>query len=162
MSFKVRIKPPYRAWPVTVTLNVCDEETGSVAEMDQGFVGHFLPLSAAEIKAIRVEVFGDEATDEVKQRVAEMLIDDYAKLEAAFFARVLCGWGKVVGEDGDTPVPYSADALRALATGEDGAAVRRGLNRAINEITWGVAPLKNAKTSPAPGQNSGPGGAATS
>lgn len=150
MSFKVR-KLDYRPWPVTVSLQECNEETGDVIELDQRFIGHFRPHTEAEIQSIRRGIFGDESSDEGKARIANMHVDDYALLEARFFARLLCGWGAMFAEDGTTPLPYSEAALIALATRLDGPAVRRALNVATNEIRWGIAPLKNAKTSPVPG-----------
>lgn len=143
-------KLDYRPWPITVAFQVCDEATGQVAEVDHRFIGHFIPFAEADLLALRLSVFGDEAEAGNKQRLADMPVADYERLEARFFAGLLCGWSQVADEHG-TAMPYSAEALKGLCCGPDGAAFRRGINRAVSEIRFGVAPAKNAETSPSPG-----------
>lgn len=157
---KIR-KLNYRPWPVTVTLVECDETTGEVTEVKHTFVGHFRPFDEAELLAHRRECFGDEDGDENKKRLGGLSVVEYNALEAQFFARLMCGWGGVADED-EASLPYSEQALAALVCGRDGAAVRRALNVAVNELRFGLAPRKNAVPSPAPGPQPGEGAQATS
>lgn len=143
------IKLDYRPWPVTITSQVCDETTGDVTEKEDRFIGKFTRFDESDLLALRLEVFGDETDAKNKQRLADMPIADYAQLEARFFAGLLSGWSQVADDDGD--ITYSANLLQALCTGPDGAAFRRGFSRAISEIRFGVAPAKNAETSPSAG-----------
>lgn len=143
-------KLDYRPWPVFVTFLVCDEATGAVAEAEQSFVAHFKPFTEDDLRTLRSSFFGDEAEAENKRRLADMPIADYAVLESGFFAALVCDWAQVTNEAG-TPLPYSAETLRELCTGHDGATFRRGFNRAVSEIRFGVAPAKNVETSPSPG-----------
>lgn len=70
---------------------------------------------------------------------------------AAIFSRVLTGWGAEVRDENGASIPYSAEALSALVTGPDGRAVSVGINEALGQIRFGVAPQKNDATSPVPG-----------
>jgi hypothetical protein len=143
-------KLTHRPWPVAVAFLDCDEATGAVTETEQTFIAHFKPFSEADLLAARRQIFGDEADPTNKARLEEMPVAVYAMLEAAFFAALVTGWTQVSDESGGG-VPYSDAALTALCTGEDGPAFRRGFNRAISQIRFGVAPAKNAETSPSPG-----------
>lgn len=143
-------KLDYRPWPVTVAVHVCDEATGQVAEVEHRFIGHFIPFAEADLLALRLSIFGDEAEAGNKQRLADMPVADYERLEARFLGGLLRGWSQVADEHG-AAVPYSAETLRELCTGHDGATFRRGFNRAVSEIRFGVAPAKNVETSPSPG-----------
>lgn len=143
-------KLTHRPWPVTVTFHECDETTGEVREVEQSFIGHFTPFTEADLLEHRSAVFGDEADKAVKARLDDMPVADYAALEAGFFTRLMCGWSAVTDEQ-DAPLAYTAEQLRALCCGPDGAAFRRGINRAVSEIRFGVAPAKNSSTSPVPG-----------
>jgi hypothetical protein len=143
-------KLDYRPWPVAVAFLDCDEATGTVTETEQTFIAHFKPFSEAGLLAARRSAFGDEADPTNKARLEEMPVARYAELEAEFFADLVIGWAKIADESG-RDVPYSAAALTALCVGEDGPAFRRGFNRAISQIRFGVAPAKNAETSPSPG-----------
>lgn len=149
MALRVR-KLSYRPWPVTVLFQECDEATGQVTEIPQTFIGHFKPFTESELLAHRLEIFGDETKQEVKDKMANTTLDQSAKQEAEFFARLMCGWSKVSAED-DADLAFSPARLRDLCTGDDGAAFRRGINSAIGEIRFGIGPLKNSVTSPAPG-----------
>lgn len=143
-------KLDYRPWPITVGFLVCDETTGAVTEVEQSFIAHFKPFTEADLLEARRKLFGDEVEAEDRQRIADMAVAAYAVLEAGFFAALMCGWAQMTNEAG-TPLPYSAEALTGLCCGPDGAAFRRGINRAVSEIRFGVAPAKNAETSPSPG-----------
>jgi len=149
MAFRP-VKTDVRRWPVVLTFHVCDD-AGSVAEIEQSFIGHFAPFTEDQYLALRREIFGDETDESVRRRIADTPVAEFAHLEARFFARLLRGWSHVENDDG-TPRPYSAAALDALVTGEDGAVVRAGLNRSLVELRFGMAPRKNAATSPSPGQ----------
>ena len=152
-------KIAHRPWPVSVTLAECDEASGDVAESEHVFIGHFKPFTEADLLAARLDVFGDESDPAVKQAQDAMPVAEYAVQEARFFGGLMCGWSQVADEAGH-PVPYSAAALQGLCTGPDGAAFRRGFNRAVSQIRFGVAPAKNAVTSPSPGPTPAPGEAA--
>jgi hypothetical protein len=98
----------------------------------------------------------------VMRRMEEESAEAVLERNAVYFGRLLAGWGdEVVGEDGQS-IPFSADALHQLITGLDGNAISRALIEADNQIRYGMAPRKNASTSPAPGEASGAGEAATS
>lgn len=153
-------KLDHRPWPVSVGFLDCDEANGEVTETEQTFIAHFKPFSEAELLAARRQVFGDEADAAVKATLDEMPVARYAELEAAFFCALVTGWSKVTDEIG-SHVPYSGAALTALCTGQDGPAFRRGFNRAISQIRFGVAPAKNAGTSPSPGPAPASGEAAS-
>lgn len=143
-------KLDYRPWPVGVTFQVCDEATGVVTEVEQTFIAHFKPFSEADLLRARREVFGDETDVANNARINALPVAEYAVMESCFFAALVCGWSSIADEDG-SPVSYSATALQGLCAGPDGAAFRRGINRAITQIRFGVAPAKNAETSPSPG-----------
>lgn len=143
-------KLDYRPWPVTVAFVTCDEDTGAVAELEQTFVAHFMCFAEADLLRIRREIFGDEANEVNQKRLADMPVAEYEQLEATFISNLVIGWSKVADEGGAS-VPYGAATLRAMCTGADGAAFRRGFNRAISQIRFGVAPAKNVETSPSPG-----------
>lgn len=159
MALKIR-KIDYRRWPVTVTLRSCGDD-GAVTAEDVRFIGHFRALDEDAITAIRAEVFGVGSDDELRAVAEKRPAGEQARLEALFFCRLMCGWEAVLDE-ADRPIPYGDDALIALATGDDGPAIRRGLAGAVLELRLGVAPIKNAATSPAPGAASAAGEAATS
>lgn len=158
MAFKIR-KLDYRPWPVSVKFRECSESTGEVSDTPQVFIGHFRPFSEADIKRERLEIFGDEFADGYKASLASMPSSEYAEREAKFFAALMCGWAEVRDETG-ADIPFSAAALRDLATGPDGAVFRRGLNDAVVEIRFGLAPAKNSSASPAPGRSPAVGEAA--
>lgn len=87
------------------------------------------------------------------RKMGDLTTEESLERNARYFERLLVGWGdEVIGEDGQ-PIQFSAEALRALITGPDGNAVSRGLIDADNQLRYGIAPRKNASTSPAPGAN---------
>jgi len=167
MSFVVR-KSKSRPWPVTVTLQVGDDE-GNVQVVEQKFVGYFRPFSEAEFRTILDEETARDGLTVVEERIAPA--GDSSALpamplppvptpaegletNARIFARLLDGWGKVLDES-KVPIPYSKAALTALVTGEDGMAFSAGINHALTQMRFGVAPAKNAVTSLAPGPKAG-------
>lgn len=158
MSFTLR-QLKYRPWPVTVKLLEADA-AGEVSAHEFTFVLHFKPFTEAEFKAA-LEAAGDEkplASDAEpvpvadSEKPAERPISLLLEKNSQLFARLVDGWGKVLGEDGQ-PAPYSPEALHALVTGPDGLAVSAGIHRALNELRFGIAPAKNSPTSAAPGPN---------
>ena len=155
MALKYR-RLSYRPWPVTVAFLDCDEATGQVAETEQSFIGHFNACTEADLLAARRTIFGNETDKKVKARLDDMSVADYAALEAGFFARLMCGWSALTDEAG-VVILYTEAGLAEICTGPDGAAFRRGINRAIAEIRFGMAPAKNSSTSPAPGLASASG-----
>lgn len=154
MAFKVR-KTPYRAWPVTVRLLEGDA-AGNVATLEQTFVAHFKPFSEAEYAEIvaAVEQLHPAAAREEKDGKAPNHAAALAR-NANFFGRVLVGWGSEVQDADGNPLPFSQGALADLVTGPDGLAISGALVQAIGELRYGVAPEKNLKPSPAPGESSG-------
>lgn len=151
--FKIR-KLNHRPWPVTVTALECDEATGEVLAIEQKFIAHFKPFSESEFMKIR-----DAAQASVP--LPEGVDVDSPPMEitlarnAALFARIICGWGPEVTDESGQPVPYSTEALSELVTGPDGIAFSAGLSQALMEVRFGIAPAKNSKTSPMPGQMPG-------
>ena len=152
MSFAVR-KLAYRPWPVEVTLQKCNS-SGDVAEIKNTFVGHFRPFTEAcfehAVKTARAAHPVIEGEDEDRPPMPILL-----RRNADVFAQLMCGWGAEVTDEAGIPIPFSEAALIALVTGPDGLAVSVGINTALNQIRFGVAPAKNASTSPAPGPVSG-------
>lgn len=176
MTFKIR-KLDYRAWPVTVSLQECDDN-GAVTEIEQTFVAHWKPVTEADRKAIEAEVdkvhpLPKPATDVARQTISadpgEAPAADGGRLNleallarnADYFARLVVGWGPEVKDDAGQPVPFDVATLKALITGPDGLAFSTALVRADNEIRYGLAPAKNFKPSPAHGDVSDAGAGAT-
>jgi hypothetical protein len=181
MALKVR-KSASRHWPVRVALQECDA-AGVVNEVEQTFVAHFKPITEADRQAlideldaacgasataeavlaeVRTIIGADGAGDarDVLMRVAaalrrmgDLTTEESLKRNAMYFERLVVGWGDEVRGEDDKPIPFSAEVLRELITGPDGNAISRGLIDADNQIRYGVAPRKNASTSPAPGAN---------
>jgi hypothetical protein len=157
MTFKIR-KLDHRAWPVTVTFQECDAQ-GVVTEVEQTFVAHWKPVTEKERKAITAAVDSAHPLPEGDPRYD---IDALLARNADYFARLVVGWGPEVLDETGAPKSFSATALTALITGTDGLAFSSALVRADNEIRYGLAPLKNSKPSPAPGETSGAGEGAIS
>lgn len=157
---KVR-KLDYRPWPVTVTLQECIEATGEVKEVSNTFIAHFKPFTEQDLKAAREEAVAAHpapaGVEEDQLPLALML-----QRNATFFALLVRGWGKEVVDEAGQPIPYSAEMLASLVTGPDGIPISAGLNAAIFQIQYGLAPQKNSGTSPSPGPSAGEGEAPTS
>lgn len=158
MAFKVR-KIQFRRWPVTLIGHECGDD-GTVAEVNARFVGHFRPIDEAGVLALRAEVFGAGDDEDLAAAARARTVAAQAALEGEFYGRLMCGWEGVTGDD-DQPLPWSEQAVQALCTGPDGPAARRALAAAVLEIRFGLAPAKNAVTSPAPGPTPGAGEVAT-
>lgn len=154
MAFKVR-KVQFRRWPVSVVLHDIDP-AGQPVEITQSFVGHFLPFTEEDLRAAQKAINDGLEGEEAQKAVAKLSQADTARREAAFFALLMCGWEEMFDEAGQ-PLAYSEEALARLCCGNDGPAVRRGLNGSILELRLGMAPAKNDVTSPAPGQPPAPG-----
>lgn len=154
-------KAGYRAWPVTVTLHLCDEASGAVVEEKACFVAHFTHFSeagyVAALERAKAAVPAPEGADGERLPIYLALARN-----AHLFAALMCGWGGEVVDDDGNPLPYSAEALAALVTGADGLAVSAGISNAIAQIRFGQAPEKNLNPSPSPGQGCGEGAAPTS
>jgi hypothetical protein len=176
MTYTVR-KLNHRPWPVIVRVNVC-LDGGEVVPQESKIVGHFLPITEKErvvlLKDLRAKFDPPPATeglglDTDTQGDAALHVALHAALasnaaedpvetgrmrglamNAWYFERRVCGWSGVQDEVG-TPVPYSADLLRDLITGEDGGAWSDGLIAADQQLRLGTAPEKNSETSPASG-----------
>lgn len=152
MAFKVR-KLNHCPWPVTVKLLESDAK-GCVVGVEQTFVAHWKTTSEAERKAIAEAL--DEAYPIPAGRTA---LDNATALQrnAAYFCKLIVGWGDEVKDEAGLSIPFSTDVLAAMITGPDGMAISLGLINADSQIRYGVAPEKNSKTSPAPGESSGAG-----
>lgn len=148
MAFKVR-KLPYRPWPVMPTLRECRED-GSIVETTHSFVAHFRPFTEQEFGALRTEVFGAGSDEEITARSRTRTISEQAELEIQFFSGLIVGWAGVTGEDGQ-PIPFCVVSLCELLRGADGPEIRRALGNSLLELRLGLAPLKTASSSPAPG-----------
>lgn len=140
----------YRPWPVGVTLQECLEATGEVVEVRQTFVAHFRPFTEDEFMLAREAALAavpPPAGSEESSPPMQVVL----RRNTVFFGALLCGWGADVLDETGAPLPYSAEALTALVTGPDGIAVSAGVNQALLELRFGMAPQKNLRPSPAPG-----------
>lgn len=144
-------KLKHRPWPVTVKLLEADE-TGEVKEVEFTFVLHFSPFTEAEFRVAHDETVGQDAPVADGAKAADRPIALLLEMNSKLFARLVEGWAKVNDEAGN-PVPFSAEALRALIVGQDGLAVSAGIQRALSELRFGLAPAKNSPTSVVPGQS---------
>lgn len=182
MAFIVR-KTKHRAWPVTVTLLVGDD-AGQVQAVKNTFVAHFRPFSEAEFDALVTRIAADDPPClEPLPEVDEVLAPDLAPFEVAFergelaltaedaderpllsvilrrnaelFGSLIVGWGAEVRDEQGVSIPFSRATLAEMVTGADGVAISAGINTALGELRFGVAPAKNAETSPAPGPMAG-------
>ena len=162
MSITIR-KTASRRWPVVVTQNVCDA-AGVVTPIESRFVMHFAPFGEKEFEAaiqagkeahpwaVQLAVSPDStplppATGESERPPLSVVL----ARNAVTFARLIVGWGEEVKDEAGLPVAYSSVTLEQWVTGPDGLAVSAGINRALAEIRFGLAALKNDATSPAPG-----------
>jgi hypothetical protein len=148
MAYIVK-KSADRPWPVTVRLNVCGDD-GVVTPVEQTFVGRFKLFDEDEHEAICGEVDAAFPEPEDGKPLAQGAL---LKRNAAYFSRLMVGWGSVQDEGG-APLPWSKETLAGMVTGPDGHAISEGLFVAVAEIRAGVAPLKNLLPSVAPGDSS--------
>lgn len=145
MTFTIR-KTRNRPWPVTVKTKVCDE-AGQVDEVAQTFIVHWKPFTEVEFKSV---IDAAEAAHPAVDGEDTPLSKILAK-NAIIFTALIEGWGDEVKDEAGKPVTYSAKALSGLIQGPDGLAVSGGLNAALTELRFGIAPAKNSNASPAPG-----------
>ncbi len=172
MSFSIR-KSASRPWPVKFSLLSGDSE-GEVTSTEYGFVLNFIPFSEAQFLAIieeetpekfRVVKVPEQSADagaalpSIPELPKPTTVETLA-INARIFPRLVDGWSKVNDEDGN-PAVYSAEAFAALITGPDGLAICGGINHAIAQMRFGIAPAKNAQASPAPGLAPAADGAAS-
>ena len=152
MAFTIK-KLKHRPWPVTVK-RVVSSEDGVITEVEDAFVAHFKPFDEAEYKALldrfSIDVKGADGEIKTDHPIADLLDNN-----AHIFCELLVGWAKVL-DDERNPVPFSPAGLRALVTGSDGLAVSTGINKAIAELRFGIAPAKNSQTSVEPGHAPAP------
>lgn len=174
MSFVVR-KTKYRAWLVTVKQSDCDA-AGVVVESKSTFVAHFTAISEETMEALIAEA--KAAHPVIKTAVASLegaaasplpLAEDefvpwslMLKRNAHLFRNLIVGWGPEVKDENGNPIPFTPDALADLVTGPDGMAISSGINDAVREMRYGIAPAKNSNASAAPGEISAPTEAPTS
>ena len=157
MAFKVR-KLNHRPWPVTVKLQECDAQ-GNVVAIEQTFLAHWRPVAEAERQSITDALEQAYPLPDGKERHD---LPAALRRNADYFGQLLVGWGPEVTDEAGQPLTFSTEALTALVTGTDGLAISAALVHADNEIRYGIAPTKNSKTSPVPGETSGVGEVATS
>lgn len=142
----------YRPWPVVIVRQEANA-AGEIVEVKETFIGHFLPFSEAELKAIIDESRAVQApvADGVaaERSYAELLEDNFR-----VFSRVLVGWSEV-RDDHKVDIPFSLPLLRSLTTGRDGMVFSAGINKALAEIRFGAVAVKNSSPSVAPGQSPG-------
>lgn len=143
MSYVVR-KLNYRPWPVALVFQDCDPATGDIVEVEQKFIGHFSPFSEEDFDRIVAENKGESG--EANAPTSAVLAAN-----AKIFGQLLVGWSGVEDEK-RKPLPFSAKRLSELVTGPDGLVVSAGINRALLEIRYGAAKVKNSNTSDASGQ----------
>ncbi len=143
--FKIR-KINHRPWPVTIALKTCDDD-GEFSESQQVFIAHFRAFREADLIE---HVKAAEAAHPTPDGGDELPVALLLRRNAHLFCALIEGW-RDIGDDEGAAIPYTPDALTALVTGPDGLAVSTGLNQAVAEIRFGIAPKKIAPTSPAPG-----------
>lgn len=154
MSFTVR-RSAFRRWPISVALLEADA-AGAVQESVSTFVGHFRPFSEADFDAAYKAAITQYPDPEGPAGSDESTpIKIVLQRNAAIFAALMVGWGDEVRDEQGQSIAYSAEALTALVTGPDGLAVSKGINAALGQFRFGVAPAKNALTSPEPGPTPG-------
>ena len=158
MSFTIR-KTKHRAWPVSIALLEADA-AGNVQEHISTFVAHFRPFTEDEFETIRKGVVAahpvlDEQEKPVVETDERVPLPVTLRRNADLFAALMVGWGSEVTDEMRQPIPFSAAALAALVTGPDGLAVSVGINTALGQLRFGIAPAKNEPTSPAPGLTTG-------
>lgn len=146
-AFYIETKP--LEWPVVVEMPV---NGGEFAEFR--FTGKFARLSEAEITALGAEDCASKLPDGAgwEAKNAAVLHDNARKLP-----KILIGWSGVkAGPDSDSPeVPFSTDTLVDQILGVNGAALSRGIWRAVNEQRLGMR-LGNSVMLPENGQPSEP------
>lgn len=147
-------KIDYRPWPVTVVQRVCDT-VGNVVESENTFVAHFKPFSEAEFVAIVDQVDAD-----LNIELADRTLSDNLERNARLFPELIVGWGDEVRGEFGNPLPFTRDLLAEMVTGSDGLSISIAINKAIEEIRFGIGPRKNLTTSPQPGQTPALGEAA--
>ena len=153
MSITIR-KLKHRPWPVTIKRQICDED-GTVSEVENTFVAHWKPFTEDDLQGIfdaaEQAVPAPKSPGSDQADVANLKLREVLARNALIFPQLIVGWGpEVLDEDGQ-PLTYSTEELAALITGPDGMAISAGLNTAMSEIRWGVAPAKNSSTSPTAG-----------
>jgi len=176
MAFTVR-KSALRPWPVKVQLLV-GNESGEVQPAEFDFVLHFKPFGEDEFDRIIKE---GRAAFDVPASVEHTAsgVDGEAlapipvppeptpaetlAINARIFPALVGDWSHLADEHGN-PLPYSEAAFAALIVGPDGLAISHGINVALTQLRFGIAPAKNAPPSPAPGPGTDGGalGATTS
>lgn len=180
MVLRVR-KAAYRAWPVTVKLAESNEQ-GEIVDIEHTFVAHWKPISEKQRRQLVAEldkkfppIPGPASPPEKCPHCGEALptpapgnagkpqeLDLVLERNAAYFAERLCGWGPEVQDEAGNPLPFSAEALADLVTGEDGLAISAALNLADIDLRYGLGARKNSPTSAAPGASAGAAEAETS
>lgn len=152
MTLRVR-RAAYRAWPVTVKIAECDDQ-GNVVDVEHKFVAHWKPISEKQRKQL-VEELDERFPPPDNRDDRSQDLDKVLERNAAYFVARLCGWGTEVQDEAGDPLPFSAEALTGLVTGEDGLAISAALNLADIDLRYGLGARKNSPTSAAPGAISG-------
>ncbi len=135
-SFVIVADPTVR-WPVVVCVPADD---GRFEEWQ--FTGIFRVLSEAEFEAWsdKPAVEGVAGVIEaVPDKLATLPLSEVLASNADKFAEVLVGWDGVTNETGES-IPFSVELFKAQVTGRHGRALSVGLNAALAQIRYGVAP----------------------
>lgn len=142
--FKTK-KVAYRPWPVTVFMVESDED-GNVTEREETFVVRFRPFDEERIEALRKESEQKFPCTDDSVPMSVVL-----NRNAYLFSSLVDGWGDKGPRDEDGVLQFSTEMMRELTTGQDGARFSAGMHQAISQLRFGIAPAKNASSSPKDG-----------
>lgn len=137
-AFVIDPTPTVR-WPVTVRIPV----EGGFEEWR--FTGIFKVLPEEAFEA------WDDVPEDAGRKLSEVLADNARK-----FAGVLVGWDGVTDPEG-RPVTFTAGLLQEQVCGPRGLALSAGINKALQQIRFGLSPdqpgaaLGNSVAPPAAG-----------
>ena len=150
----VIVANPTVQWPIVVCVPA---DGGRIEEWK--FTGIFRVLSEAEFDAWSdgPEIDDGAADPEaVSAQVAVLQLSEVLARNADKFAEVLVGWDGVTSENGEA-IPFSVELFKAQVMGVHGRALSVGINTALRQIRYGVAPdqpgaaLGNSVLQPAAG-----------
>lgn len=135
-AFVIVANPTVR-WPVAVCVPA---DNGRFEEWQ--FTGIFRVLSEAEFdawsdKPVIEDVVAD--LEAVPAQVAALPLSEVLARNADKFAEVLVGWDDVKSENGEA-ISFSVELFKAQVMGVHGRELSVGINTALRQIRYGVAP----------------------